>query len=60
MKNATRDQEETSHSVETRSSDAELREAAERIYERYGSDLGAFYRDVRRELMKREDSSQEE
>lgn len=38
--------------------DAELREAVDRVYEKYGSDLSAFYRDALRELvLKRQDSS---
>lgn len=32
----------------------EFREAAERVYRKYGNDLGAFRRDVQRELVKRE------
>jgi hypothetical protein len=31
----------------------ELREAIERVYRRYGTDLPAFYRDVQKELQKR-------
>jgi hypothetical protein len=35
------------------SREQELREAAERVYRKYGSDLAAFQRDVQRELEKR-------
>jgi hypothetical protein len=36
--------------------DEEFREAAERVYRLYGSDLSAFYRDAQRELTKRDES----
>jgi hypothetical protein len=32
----------------------ELRDAAERVYRRYGTDLAAFRKDIQRELGKRE------
>jgi hypothetical protein len=35
------------------SREQELREAAERVYRRYGNDLAALQRDVKRELEKR-------
>ncbi len=34
--------------------DQELREAAERVYRHYGSDLGAFRRDVEKDMEKRD------
>jgi len=30
--------------------DEQFKEAVERVYERYGSDLSAFYRDVKKEI----------
>jgi hypothetical protein len=35
------------------SKEQELREAAERVYRKYGNDLAAFQRDIQRELVKR-------
>ena len=39
--------------------DAALRAEIDRVYQKYGTDLHAFFRDVRNELMiKRQDSSE--
>jgi len=47
---------ETTQAEKTR--EQELREAIERVYRAYGSDLRTFNRDVHRELVKRGGGSQ--
>jgi hypothetical protein len=43
------EQENTSLKKPVSTKDQNLREAAERVYRRYGSDLSAFYRHAQRE-----------
>ena len=39
------------------SSDSDFDDAVDRVYQKYGSDLGAFVRDVQKELQKKVDSN---
>jgi len=53
--------DENSSSSAVSKPEAELREAVDRVYERYGSDLSAFYRDALREMvLKRQDRGDED
>lgn len=46
-----KDQKEQKEQIVQNSRDRQLREAADRVYRRYGSDLSAFYRDLHKHAL---------
>jgi len=56
MKNAENEQSTSSQQKKVvNSSDSDFDEAVDRVYQKYGSDLAAFVRDVQKELQKKAD-----
>jgi hypothetical protein len=57
MENVKNDDNVQGQKKRPESADSEFDEAVDRVYQKYGSDLGAFVRDVQKELQKKVDGN---